>query len=94
MQTTFVESLRKKAMSLSDVPATLRVPGCGDNPGNRSLVIEDASIDDLAFAIQGLESEISLICRQLNALQKLHDLARARGAIGTDRIGVIFGGED
>ncbi len=89
----FIESLRKKSVFLSDLPATIRVPGHGGNPTIDGLQIEVASVDDLAFAIQGLESELSQICGQLNALRKLHDLARTHGALGTDKVGVIFGGE-
>lgn len=90
MLKTILESLRKKSMSLSDLPETIRVPGHAGNPTIDGLNIEAASIDDLAFAIQGLEDELSDICKQLNALRKLHDVARNRGAIGTDKIGEIF----
>jgi hypothetical protein len=89
----FIESLRKKSVFLSELPATVRVPGHGGKPSIDGLQVEDASVDDLAFAIQGLESELSHIGGQLHALRKLHDLARNRGAIGTDKVGEIFGGE-
>ena len=93
MLKTFIESLRKKSISLSDLPDTIRVPGHGGRPTIDGLRLEDASVDDLAFSIQGLESELSHIGGQLHALRKLHDLARNRGAIGSDKVGVIFGGE-
>ena len=90
MLKTILESLRKKSMSLSDLPETSRVPGHAGNPTIDGLNIEAASIDDLAFAIQGLEDELSDICKKFNALRKLHDVARNRGALGTDKIGEIF----
>ena len=93
MLKTFIEALRKKSIFLSELPATVRVPGHGGKPSIDGLQVEDASVDDLAFAIQGLESELSHIGGQLHALRKLHDLARNRGAIGTDKVGEIFGGE-
>lgn len=93
MLNSFIDFLRKKSVFLSELPATVRVPGHGGKPTIDGLQIEDASVDDIAFAIQGLESEVSQIGGQLHALRKLHDLARNRGAIGTDKIGVIFGGE-
>jgi len=93
MLKTSIESLRKKSISLSDLPATVRVSGHGGNPTIDGLQIEDASVDDLAFAIQGVESELSHIGGQLHSLRKLHDLARNRGAIGIDKVGVIFGRE-
>jgi hypothetical protein len=93
MLKVFIESLRKKSVSLSELPATVRVPGHGGKPTIDGLQVEEASVDDLAFAIQGLESELSRIGGQLHALRKLHDLARNRGAIGTDKVGEIFVGE-
>jgi len=90
---TITESLRKKSMSLSDLPDTVRVPGHGGNPTIEGLRLDDASVDDLAFSIQGLETDLSHICGQLNALRKLHDMARARGALGVDKVSTIFGGE-
>ena len=93
MLKNIIESLRKKSVFLSELPATVRVPGRGGNPTIDGLQIEDASVDDLAFSIQGLESELSHIGGQLHGLRKLHDLARNRGAIGSDKVGVIFGGE-
>ena len=89
----FIESLRKKSIFLSELPATVRVPGHGGNPSIDGLQVEDASVDDLAFAIQGLESELSHIGGELHALRKLHDLARKQGAVGTDKVRAIFGGE-
>jgi hypothetical protein len=94
MQNICIESLRKKSVFLTELPATVRVPGHGGNPTIDGLQVGDASVDDLAFAIQGLESELSPISGQLHALRKLYDLARHRGAIGTDKVGEIFGGED
>ena len=90
---TLIESLRKKSISLSELPDTGRVPGHGGNPTIDGLRLVDASVDDLAFSIQGLESELSDICGQLGSLRKLHDLARKRGAVGTDKVAVIFNGE-
>ena len=87
---TLIESLRKKSIFLSELPVTIRVPGHGGNPTIDGLRLVDASVDDLAFSIQGLESELSDICGQLSALRKLHDLARKQGAVGTDKIGEIF----
>jgi hypothetical protein len=93
MLNTFIDLLRKKSVWLSDLPATIRVPGHGGKPTIDGLQIEEASVDDIAFAIQGLEYESSAISGQLHALRRLHDLARNRGALGTDTVGAIFGGE-
>lgn len=93
MLKTLIDTLRKKSLSLSDLPATIRVPGHGGEPTIDGRRLEDASVDDIAFAIQGLESEASRILGQLNALRKLHDLARSQGALGTDKVIHIFGGD-
>lgn len=88
-----LESLRKKFMSLTDLPETIRVPGHAGKPTIENLRLEDASVDDLAFAIRGISDQTSLLLSQESALRRLHDLARNRGAIGTDKVSEIFGGE-
>lgn len=93
MLNSFIDFLRKKSVFLSELPSTLRVPGHGGKPTIDGLQIEDASVDDIAFAIQGLEYESANIGGQLHALRKLHDLARHRGALGTDKVSEIFGTE-
>jgi hypothetical protein len=90
---TLIESLRKKSFSLSDLPETIRVPGHGGRPTIDGLRLEDASVDDIAFAIRGMSDQTSLLLSQESALRRLHDLARNRGAIGTDTVSAIFGGE-
>ena len=93
MLKTFIESLRKKSISLSDLPDTIRVPGHGGRPTIDGLRLEDASVDDLAFAIRGISDQTSQLLQQESSLRRLHDLARSRGAVGTDTIKEIFGGE-
>ncbi len=93
MLNSFIHFLRKKSVFLSELPSTIRVPGHGGKPTIDGLKIEDASVDDIAFAIQELEFESANISGQLHALRKLHDLAGNRGALGTDRVCVIFGQE-
>jgi hypothetical protein len=93
MLNSFIDLLRKKSVWLSDLPASIRVPGHGGKPTIDGLHIEEASVDDIAFAIQGLESEASIISGQIHALKRLHDLARNHGALGTDTVSAIFGGE-
>ncbi len=89
----FIEALRTKALSLANLPTTIRVPGHGGKPTLEDLRTDDATVDDLAFALQGLEQQFSKLLDQSTALRRLHDMARARGAIGTDTVIEIFGGE-
>lgn len=71
---------------------TVRVPSHGGMSSIDGLPLADASVDDLAFAIQGMESELAHLCGQLTALRRLHHLAGVRGACGTDKVRAILGG--
>ena len=93
MLKTFIEALRNKSISLYALPETIRVPRHGRGRSSDGLRLEEASVDDLAFAIRGISDQTSLLLSQESALRRLHDLARNRGAIGTDKVGEIFGGE-
>jgi hypothetical protein len=89
----FLNKLRNKSHSLEDLPDTIRVPGHGETPTIDGLRLEVASVDEIAFAIQGLEARSSEISCQLHSLRRLHDLARRRGALGIDKVITIFGEE-
>ena len=56
-----IESLRKKTLSLSDLPETIRVPGHAGQTDIDRLPLDQASVDDLAFAIQGLEARRAFV---------------------------------
>ncbi|SFB02954.1 hypothetical protein SAMN04515620_11367 [Collimonas sp. OK607] len=49
----------------------------------------DATLDEMAFAIQTLSVEGSVIYRRRSALENLYTLARDRGCLGADTIGAI-----
>jgi hypothetical protein len=49
----------------------------------------DATLDEVAFAIQTLSAEGSAIHRRRVALESLHTIARDHGCIGADTIGAI-----
>jgi len=79
---TQLDRLRKK-LWLSPLPNEIEVPPLGD----REVLIKpigEASVDDVAFAIQGLNRKMSALSAQLDALRTLHDMARRAGAIGAD----------
>jgi hypothetical protein len=46
--------------------------------------IAQASIDDIAFAIQALEDDSSVAYRRLSALRQLHERARRAGGLGAE----------
>ena len=49
----------------------------------------DATLDEVAFAIQMLSAEGSVIHRRRSALDSLYTLARDHGCLGADTVGVI-----
>ncbi|ABR91464.1 Uncharacterized conserved protein [Janthinobacterium sp. Marseille] len=94
MQTkpTLLDLLRKQPeMYLRDLPETIRIPALdGSRPDEVVRRLEDATIDDVAFAIQGLESESRLIHRRLSGLRDLYEMARNRGALGVTTVADAF----
>ncbi|WP_027349563.1 hypothetical protein [Halotalea alkalilenta] len=94
MQTklTLLELLRKQPeMYLRDLPETILIPALdGNRPDEIMRRLEDATIDDIAFAIQGLESEVRVIHRRLSGLRDLYEMARRRGALGMTTVANAF----
>lgn len=93
-----LDLLRKQPeMYLRDLPDTIRIPALGDSRADEVVrPLEDATVDDLAFAIQGMEAESRLHHRRLQGLRDLYDLARKRGALGVTTVAAAFadvGGE-
>jgi len=87
------ESLRQKSMLLADLPDSVCVPGHGGHPAVGALPLEEATVEDLDFALQALDNKITAARQQALALKRLRDHARIRGAVDTDTVGAIFGGE-
>jgi hypothetical protein len=84
--------LRKQPeMYLRDLPDNIRIPALdGNRPDEVVRRLEDATIDDLAFAIKGMESESRLIHRRLSGLRDLYEMARKRGALGVTTVTDAF----
>lgn len=74
-----LESLRKRHYALEALPAIVRV-------SDTDLAVEDATLDDIAFAMLGVEAEYNAVGDRYHALRKLYSLARQAGAVGADRI--------
>lgn len=92
---TLLDVLRKRPeLFLRDLPDTIRIPALdGSRPDEVIRPLEEATVDDLAFAIQGLEVESHILHHRLNSLRELYDLARKSGARGVTTIQEMFGGE-
>lgn len=81
-----IESLRQRHFALDTLPRTIRVPAIEGRRSETVRGLENASVDDVAFAILGLEAEYSVIADQLFSLRRLYTLARHEGALGFERI--------
>lgn len=91
MKASLLERLRKQPdLYLRELPDTLRIPALENVRPETLRRWEDASVDDLAFAIQGIETEVRALHRRLGYLKDLHDLARKRGAYGTTLLADVF----
>lgn len=80
-----ITRLRTTHYSLEDLPEAITFP---QHPGHGSetpMLITEATVDDIAFAIVAVEQESSSAYRRGAALQRLYKLAREAGCIGSDR---------
>jgi RNase adaptor protein for sRNA GlmZ degradation len=81
-----IDTLRKRHIGLESLPDTIRVPALGPRREEVVKRIEDATVDDVAFAILALDVESDAVFSRLSALRRLHTLARKNGALGVDLI--------
>ena len=79
-------SLRHRHHALQSLPETITVPSLGARrPVAVVRSIDQATVDDIAFAMGGVEAEFNAVGDRLSALRKLYGLAREAGALGADR---------
>ena len=76
--------LRRAFHSMDDLPDAIPAPWREGNE-TEPLLIEMATIDDIAFAVVAANADVSAAIRRSSALERLHRLAREAGALGTDR---------
>ena len=77
--------IRKRDFALEALPDTIVIPVLGDVRREQVVkLIEDATLDDIAFALLGVEVEFSAVGDRLHALRKLYCLARQAGARGSE----------
>ena len=85
-QSAALASLRKRHFALDALPDTIAIPVLEARQREASVkTIEDVTLDDIAFAIRGIEAEFNAVGDRLHALRKLYTLARQAGALGADR---------
>ena len=80
-----ITRLRKSHHALDELPETVSFPKHPSEPAREPLLVMEATVDDIAFAIVAAERESSAALGRASALKRLHNLAREAGAIGTDR---------
>jgi hypothetical protein len=81
-----ITALRKRHFALEALPDTIIVPALETRQREAAIkAIEDATLDDVAFALLAAEAEFNAVAERLHALRKLYGLARQTGALGADR---------
>ena len=68
---------------LSALPDTIAVPAMGGRLA-RTVPIERATLDQIAFALLPLEQERRTLGQRIMALEEVVSMARRQGAAGTD----------
>lgn len=77
-------ALRERSYSLASLPDSVRIPALAGRRDEWIKPVETASLDDIAFALLGLQEKASALYREIDALRGLYDLARRNGAVGGD----------
>ena len=81
-----VTALRKRHIWLEALPDAVSIPALEAQQRPAAVKpIEDTTLDDIAFAMLGMEAEFNAVGDRLHALRKLYNLARQAGALGSDR---------
>ncbi len=83
-ETDFLEALRKSSFALESLPGEIAIPAIYEGVKAESKPLLLATVDDIAFAQQGLNKSLSRIVEQIESLRRLHDMARGLGAKGAD----------
>jgi hypothetical protein len=80
-----LKKLHKAHFGLGSLPETIRVPASPGHDAIDAKPIIEATLDDIAFALRGLEAEFNAIGDRMHALRKLSQIARDTGGVGADR---------
>ena len=80
-----LETLRKAHCGLATLPDSIRIPALPDRDAVVARPITEATLDDIAFALRGLEAASNALLDQMYVLRKLSQIARDAGGRGADR---------
>jgi hypothetical protein len=81
---SYLDELRKSSFALENLPDEIAIPAMADGVEAESKPLLLATVDDIAFAQQGLNQALSRIVEQIESLRRVHDMARGLGAKGAD----------
>ena len=86
---TLHQALQKKIGSVygDSLPTTIKFQDCAGEIIEMELV--DATLDEVAFAMQLLQVESSAIHARRGALERLYNLAREHRCLGSDTVNLI-----
>ena len=76
--------LKKAHYGLEDLPDALCFSKLAGRPVEPPVLITKATLDDIAFAIVAADLECSAVIRLSSSLNRLYELGRKAGAVGTD----------
>lgn len=93
---TVAEKLRERSeWYVRDLPDMVRVPALASHRADEVTVdLGDATLDQLAFAIVGIEAQVAKARVGLNGLRELYEQARKRGGLGTNTVTEVFFGDE
>lgn len=86
---TLHQALQKKIGSVygDSLPATIKFQDRAGDIIDKELV--DATLDEVAFAMQLLQVESSAIHARRGALERLYNLAREHRCLGSDTVNLV-----
>lgn len=94
-QSAALAALCKRHFALDALPDMIAIPALEARQREASVkAIEDATLDDIAFAMLVTEAEFNAVGDRLHALRKLYGLARQAGALGADRAIETISGDE
>lgn len=79
--TTKLAAPRRCSYSLSHLSDIVRIPA---HAGVRNEAIKTATLDDIAFALLGLQEQSSEIHREIESLRAIYEIDRKSGAVGAE----------
>jgi hypothetical protein len=81
--TTPLQRLREN-YSMKELPDSIRTRELGELGHALAKPLASATVDDIAFASQAVDDEVSALFGRAAALKQLHERARRAGALNAD----------